>query len=58
MALKGIAQKENKHQLMDGKASKIAFSQEHQNLMCFVVSENNLLGISSSFFFFLLIGLN
>lgn len=51
MALKGIAQKENKHQLMDGKASKIAFSEEHQNLMCFAVSENNLLGI----FFFTLI---
>lgn len=57
MALKGIAQKENKHQLMDGKASKIAFSGEHQNLMCFAVSENNLLGISF-FFFLLLIGLN
>lgn len=37
---------------MDGKASKIAFSQEHQNLMCFVVSQNNLLGISSFLFFF------
>lgn len=54
MALKGIAKKENKHQLMEGKASKIAFSEEHQNLMCFTVSESNLLGI----FFFILVGLN
>lgn len=50
MALKGIAQKENKHQLIDGKASKIAFGEEHQNLMCFAVSENDLFEIS--FFFF------
>lgn len=49
MALKGIAQKENKHQLMDGKVSKFAFSEEHQNLMCFAVSEYNLLRI---YFFF------
>lgn len=55
MALKGIEQKENKHQLIDGKASKIAFSEEHQNLMCFAVSENNLSGI---FFFFNRLELN
>jgi len=51
MALKEIAQKENKHQLMDGKASKIAFSEEHQNCMCFAVAENSLLGISFFFSF-------
>lgn len=46
MILKGIAKKENKHQLMEGKAARLLFSEEHQNLMCSTDSENNLLGIS------------
>lgn len=31
---------------MEGKAARLLFSEEHQNLMCSTDSENNLLGIS------------
>jgi len=43
--LKGIAQKENEHRLMDGEASKIAFNEKQQNCSYGLQSLNNLLGI-------------